>query len=74
MDEFYIKCKAADLLALLDFDITLRKTSTQGDIMLNTTDIDPLEGNIDEKVKVINGKIFDTISAKKELSKKIWNE
>ena len=73
MDEIYIKCKVEDLLALLDFDTTMRKTSTQGDIMLNTTDIDPLEGNIDEKVQLINGKIFNTISAKKELSKKIWN-
>ena len=73
MDEIYIKCKVEDLLALLEFDTTMRKTSTQGDIMLNTTDIDPLEGNIDEKVQLINGKIFNTISAKKELSKKIWN-
>ena len=73
MDEIYIKCKVEDLLALLDFDTTLRKTSTEGYIMLNTTDIDPLEGNIDEKVKLINGVVFDTISAKKELSKKIWN-
>ena len=73
MDEIYIKCKVEDLLAQLEFDTTLRKTSTEGDIMLNTTDIDPLEGNIEAKVKLINGEIFDAISAKKELSKKIWN-
>jgi hypothetical protein len=73
MNEIYIKCKAEDLLAQLEFDISLRKTSTEGDIMLNTTDIDPLEGDIESKVKLINGEVLDAISAQKELSKKIWN-
>lgn len=73
MDEIYIKAKSDELLGLIKFDITLRQTSSEGDIMLNTTDIDPLEGEtVSEKIEKINGIALTTAEAKSELAKNIW--
>lgn len=73
MDEIYVVGKVADLLAFIDFDTSLRSVSSEGDIMLNTTDIDPIPGkSVEEKIGLINGKALTTAEAKVELAKNIW--
>lgn len=74
MEEIYVKAKTEKFLsASPEFNSDWRRVSAEGDIMLNTKDLQGVPGEtIEERINAIDGIVMNTVEAKVELSKKIW--